>query len=114
MYGSNGHSLLLIFQAVDAAEKDGVIRHVMSEINPQGCQVTSFKHPSVVELKHDFLWRTSQALPERGHIGVFNRLYYEEVLIVQVRPGILEVQKILLGNMGKKTCGKSTFVQSTI
>jgi PPK2 family polyphosphate:nucleotide phosphotransferase len=94
LYGSNKYSLLLIFQAMDAAGKDGVIRHVMSGINPQGCQVTSFKHPSADELEHDFLWRTNQALPERGRIGVFNRSYYEEVLIVRVHPKILEAQKI--------------------
>lgn len=94
LYASNKYSLLLIFQAMDAAGKDGVIRHVMSGINPQGCQVKSFKHPSAIELEHDFLWRTNQALPERGHIGVFNRSYYEEVLIVRVHPEILEAQKI--------------------
>jgi PPK2 family polyphosphate:nucleotide phosphotransferase len=94
LYGSNEYSLLLIFQAMDAAGKDGVIRHVMSGINPQGCQVTSFKHPSANELEHDFLWRSNQALPERGRIGVFNRSYYEEVLIVRVHPEILEAQKI--------------------
>jgi len=94
LYGSNKYSLLLIFQAMDTAGKDGVIRHVMSGINPQGCQVTSFKHPSANELEHDFLWRTNQALPERGRIGVFNRSYYEEVLIVRVHPKVLEAQKI--------------------
>jgi PPK2 family polyphosphate:nucleotide phosphotransferase len=94
LYGSNKYSLLIIFQAMDAAGKDGVIRHVMSGINPQGCQVSSFKHPSATELEHDFLWRTTQALPARGRIGVFNRSYYEEVLIVRVHPEILEAQKI--------------------
>jgi PPK2 family polyphosphate:nucleotide phosphotransferase len=94
LYASNKYSLLLVFQAMDAAGKDGVIRHVMSGINPQGCQVKSFKHPSANELEHDFLWRTNQALPERGHIGVFNRSYYEEVLIVRVHPEILDAQKI--------------------
>jgi PPK2 family polyphosphate:nucleotide phosphotransferase len=79
----------LIFQAMDAAGKDGAIRHVMSGINPQGCQVFSFKHPSATELDHDFLWRTTQSLPERGRIGIFNRSYYEEVLIVRVHPEIL-------------------------
>ncbi len=88
-YASNRYSLLLIFQAMDAAGKDGAIRHVMSGINPQGCQVFSFKHPSATELEHDFLWRTSQSLPERGRIGIFNRSYYEEVLIVRVHPEIL-------------------------
>lgn len=88
-YADNRYAVLLIFQAMDAAGKDGVIRHVMSGINPQGCQVFSFKHPSVEELEHDFLWRTSQALPERGRIGIFNRSYYEEVLIARVHPEIL-------------------------
>jgi PPK2 family polyphosphate:nucleotide phosphotransferase len=81
--------VLLIFQAMDAAGKDGVIKHVMSGVNPQGCQVYSFKHPSSSELQHDFLWRTTRDLPERGRIGIFNRSYYEEVLIVQVHPEIL-------------------------
>ena len=81
--------MLLIFQAMDAAGKDGVIRHVMSGVNPQGCQVSSFKHPSATELQHDFLWRTTRDLPERGRIGIFNRSYYEEVLIVRVHPEIL-------------------------
>ncbi|MDZ4153844.1 MAG: polyphosphate kinase 2 family protein, partial [Methylicorpusculum sp.] len=76
-YASNRYSVLLIFQAMDAAGKDGAIRHVMSGVNPQGCQVFSFKHPSATELDHDFLWRTSQCLPERGRIGIFNRSYYE-------------------------------------
>nr|MDP2191133.1 polyphosphate kinase 2 family protein [Rhodoferax sp.] len=88
-YASNSHAVLLIFQAMDAAGKDGAIRHVMSGVNPQGCQVFSFKHPSAVELEHDFLWRITQCLPERGRIGIFNRSYYEEVLIVRVHPEIL-------------------------
>jgi PPK2 family polyphosphate:nucleotide phosphotransferase len=88
-YASNRYAVLLIFQAMDAAGKDGAIRHVMSGINPQGCQVFSFKHPSATELDHDFLWRTTQSLPERGRIGIFNRSYYEEVLIVRVHPEIL-------------------------
>lgn len=92
LYASNRYSLLLIFQAMDAAGKDGVIQHVMSGINPQGCQVFSFKHPSATELDHDFLWRTTQCLPERGRIGIFNRSYYEEVLIVRVHPEILRGQ----------------------
>jgi len=91
-YASNHYALLLIFQAMDAAGKDGVIRNVMSGINPQGCQVFSFKHPSATELEHDFLWRTTQCLPERGRIGIFNRSYYEEVLIVRVHPEILLAQ----------------------
>ena len=88
-YASNRYALLLIFQAMDAAGKDGAIRHVMSGVNPQGCQVFSFKHPSAAELEHDFLWRTTRSLPERGRIGIFNRSYYEEVLIVRVHPEIL-------------------------
>jgi len=92
-YADNRHALLLIFQAMDAAGKDGVIRHVMSGINPQGCQVFSFKHPSAIELDHDFLWRTTVCLPERGRIGVFNRSYYEDVLIVRVHPEILQSQR---------------------
>ncbi len=93
-YASNRYALLLIFQAMDAAGKDGAIRHVMSGVNPQGCQVFSFKHPSATELDHDFLWRTTQSLPERGRIGIFNRSYYEEVLIVRVHPEILRSQGI--------------------
>lgn len=88
-YASNRFALLLIFQAMDAAGKDGAIQHVMSGVNPQGCQVFSFKHPSAEELEHDFLWRTTRDLPERGRIGIFNRSYYEEVLIVRVHPEIL-------------------------
>ena len=92
LYASDRHALLLIFQAMDAAGKDGAIRHVMSGVNPQGCQVFSFKHPSASELDHDFLWRTTLSLPERGRIGIFNRSYYEEVLIVRVHPEILRTQ----------------------
>jgi polyphosphate kinase 2 (PPK2 family) len=88
-YASNRDAVLLIFQAMDAAGKDGAIKHVMSGVNPQGCQVFSFKHPSAAELEHDFLWRTTQCLPERGRIGIFNRSYYEEVLIVRVHPELL-------------------------
>ena len=88
-YASNRYAVLLIFQAMDAAGKDGAIRHVMSGVNPQGCQVSSFKHPSPTELEHDFLWRSTRDLPERGRIGIFNRSYYEEVLIVRVHPEIL-------------------------
>jgi PPK2 family polyphosphate:nucleotide phosphotransferase len=87
-YASSRHAVLLIFQAMDAAGKDGVIKHVMSGVNPQGCQVFSFKQPSATELQHDFLWRTTRDLPERGRIGIFNRSYYEEVLIVRVHPQI--------------------------
>ena len=86
--------MLLIFQAMDAAGKDGAIKHVMSGINPQGCQVYSFKSPSPEELDHDFLWRTTKALPERGRIGIFNRSYYEEVLVVRVHPEYLQKQKL--------------------
>ncbi len=88
-YACGKHAILLIFQAMDAAGKDGAIRHVMSGINPQGCQVFSFKSPSALELQHDFLWRTTRNLPERGRIGIFNRSYYEEVLIVRVHPDML-------------------------
>jgi len=88
-YASHRYALLIIFQAMDAAGKDGAIRHVMSGVNPQGCQVFSFKHPSAGELEHDFLWRTTRDLPERGRIGIFNRSYYEEVLIARVHPEVL-------------------------
>jgi PPK2 family polyphosphate:nucleotide phosphotransferase len=92
LYASDCYAILLIFQAMDAAGKDGAIQHVMSGVNPQGCQVFSFKHPSATELKHDFLWRTTRDLPERGRIGIFNRSYYEEVLIARVHPEILRGQ----------------------
>ena len=94
LYAENKHALLLIFQAMDAAGKDGAIKHVMSGVNPQGCQVFSFKHPSAEELDHDFLWRTTRALPERGRIGIFNRSYYEEVLIVRVHPELLNAESV--------------------
>src|SRR5271154_6124966 len=94
LYASNTYALLLIFQAMDGAGKDGAIAHVMSGVNPQGCQVFSFKHPSAIELSHDFLWRTTRSLPERGRIGIFNRSYYEEVLIVRVHPQILRTQRL--------------------
>jgi PPK2 family polyphosphate:nucleotide phosphotransferase len=103
LYGSGSHAILLIFQAMDAAGKDGAIRHVMSGVNPQGCQVFSFKHPSTTELLHDFLWRTTRELPERGRIGIFNRSYYEEVLVVRVHPEILHNQ----GLPGVKDCEQS-------
>jgi len=93
-YASNSHALLLIFQGMDAAGKDGTIRHVMSGVNPQGCQVFSFKQPSAEELDHDFLWRTTRRLPERGRIGIFNRSYYEEVVIVRVHPELLLSQQL--------------------
>jgi PPK2 family polyphosphate:nucleotide phosphotransferase len=94
LYAENVHSLLLIFQAMDAAGKDGTIKHVMSGINPQGCQVTSFKGPSAEEMDHDYLWRCHKALPERGRIGIFNRSHYEEVLVVRVHPTILQGQQL--------------------
>ena len=94
LYAQDRWALLLIFQAMDAAGKDGTIKHVMSGLNPQGCQVYSFKTPSETELQHDFLWRTTQHLPERGHIGIFNRSYYEEVLVVRVHSGVLKNEKL--------------------
>lgn len=94
LYADDRYALLVVFQAMDAAGKDGVIKHVMSGINPQGCQVFSFKHPSAQELDHDFLWRSTLCLPERGRIGIFNRSYYEEVLIVRVHPEILSAQRL--------------------
>jgi PPK2 family polyphosphate:nucleotide phosphotransferase len=102
LYAQDNWALLLIFQALDAAGKDGAIKHVMSGVNPQGCQVRSFKAPSEVELQHDFLWRTTCELPERGHIGIFNRSYYEEVLIVRVHPEILKSQKTPPSLVGKE------------
>jgi len=102
LYAQDRWAVLLIFQAMDAAGKDGIIKHVMSGVNPQGCQVYSFKSPSDLELQHDFLWRTTRDLPERGHIGIFNRSYYEEVLVVRVHPEILESQKT-----PQSLCGKN-------
>ncbi len=99
LYAHNRYALLLIFQAMDAAGKDGAIKHVMSGVNPQGCQVFSFKHPSAEELEHDFLWRTTRCLPERGRIGIFNRSYYEEVLIARVHPEILRSQGLPAENL---------------
>src|SRR6478735_484448 len=94
LYARDSWSLLLVFQAMDAAGKDGTIKHVMSGVNPQGCQVFSFKQPSPEELDHDFLWRYAKRLPERGRIGIFNRSYYEEVLVVRVHDHILKLQKL--------------------
>ncbi|KFC61407.1 ADP-polyphosphate phosphotransferase [Massilia sp. LC238] len=94
LFASNSHAILLIFQAMDAAGKDGAIRHVMSGVNPQGCQVHSYQHPAPRELQHDFLWRTTVDLPERGRIGIFNRSYYEEVLIARVHPEILRSEGV--------------------
>ena len=103
LYASNSYALLLIFQAMDAAGKDGVIKHVMSGVNPQGCRVTSFKHPSAQELQHDSLWRSELNLPERGQIGIFNRSYYEEVLIVRVHPEILRAEGVPDDAMDEKS-----------
>jgi len=101
LYAQNRWSLLLVFQAMDAAGKDGTIKHVMSGINPQGCQVFSFKQPSSEDLDHDFLWRYAKCLPERGRIGIFNRSYYEEVLVVRVHEDILKRQKLPQPLLGK-------------
>ena len=94
LFAAHSHAVLVIFQAMDAAGKDGCIKHVMSGVNPQGCEVTSFTHPTPQELRHDFLWRATRFLPERGKIAIFNRSYYEEVLIVRVHPEILEAQAL--------------------
>jgi Polyphosphate:AMP phosphotransferase (EC 2.7.4.-) len=112
-YAADSYSVLLIFQAMDAAGKDGAIRHVMSGVNPQGCQVYSFKHPSVTELDHDFLWRTVQCLPERGRIGIFNRSYYEDVLIVRVHPEILENQGLPDAVLNERPSGRNVTIPST-
>ena len=103
LYASNQYSLLLIFQGMDAAGKDSAIKHVMSGVNPQGCEVFSFKQPSAEELEHDFLWRTTRHLPERGRIGIFNRSYYEEVLIVRVHPEIIHGQGLPVELLDEKT-----------
>ncbi|MFT4582560.1 MAG: PPK2 family polyphosphate:nucleotide phosphotransferase [Gammaproteobacteria bacterium] len=102
-YASNGYAMLVIFQGMDAAGKDGAIRQVMSGVNPQGCQVFSFQQPSAEELQHDFLWRTTCRLPERGRIGIFNRSYYEEVLIVRVHPELLAGQELPNELLDEKT-----------
>jgi PPK2 family polyphosphate:nucleotide phosphotransferase len=102
LYAQNRYALLINLQAMDAAGKDGTIKHVMSGINPQGCRVTSFKAPSAEELDHDYLWRHAKALPERGHIGIFNRSYYEEVLVVRLRPEYLEKQQLPSSVKGRK------------
>ena len=101
LYAQSRHAILLIFQAMDAAGKDGAIRHVMSGVNPQGCQVFSFKHPSDKEMAHDFLWRTTLDLPERGRIGIFNRSYYEEVLVARVHPKILRAEGVIDGRLSR-------------
>jgi PPK2 family polyphosphate:nucleotide phosphotransferase len=103
LYAQNRYAMLVIFQAMDAAGKDGAIKHVMSGVNPQGCEVFSFKRPSAEDLEHDFLWRTTRQLPERGRIGIFNRSYYEEVLVVRVHPEILRAQRIPKELLDKKT-----------
>ena len=104
LYASNAHAILLLFQGMDAAGKDGAIRHVMSGINPQGCDTHSFKQPSTTELAHDFLWRSARVAPERGRIGIFNRSYYEDTLIVRVHPELLEPQ-----GFGRKKAADSNF-----
>jgi PPK2 family polyphosphate:nucleotide phosphotransferase len=109
LYASNAHAILLIFQAMDAAGKDGVIKHVMSGINPQGCQVFSFKHPSPTELQHDFLWRTTRDLPERGRIGIFNRSYYEDVLVVRVHPELLRGEGLPDAPFAEKTVWRDRY-----
>jgi PPK2 family polyphosphate:nucleotide phosphotransferase len=109
LYASNQYALLLIFQAMDAAGKDGVIRHVMSGVDPQGCEVYSFKHPSATELEHDFLWRTYNCLPGRGRIGIFNRSYYEEVLIVKVHPEILKGEGVPYKHADEKKIWKERY-----
>src|SRR5262245_54014448 len=102
LYAQDRWAVLLVFQAMDAAGKDGAIKHVMSGVNPQGCQVYSFKAPSTEELDHDYLWRTMRAMPERGRIGIFNRSYYEEVLVVRVHPELLQRQRMPPSVVGKK------------
>jgi PPK2 family polyphosphate:nucleotide phosphotransferase len=109
LYATDRHAVLLIFQAMDAAGKDGVIKHVMSGVNPQGCQVFSFKHPTPAELQHDFLWRTTRDLPGRGRIGIFNRSYYEEVLIARVHPEILLAEGLSDGDSDKKSVWQERF-----
>jgi PPK2 family polyphosphate:nucleotide phosphotransferase len=109
LYASDSFAVLLIFQAMDAAGKDSVIKHVMSGVNPQGCQVFSFKHPSATELQHDFLWRTTRDLPERGRIGIFNRSYYEEVLIARVHPEILRNEGLPDGPRNEKALWRSRY-----
>ncbi len=109
LYASNRFAILLTFQAMDAAGKDGAIRHVMSGVNPQGCQVFSYQHPSAAELKHDFLWRTTRDLPERGRIGIFNRSYYEEVLIARVHPEILRSEGLPDSALDEKTVWRDRY-----
>jgi polyphosphate kinase 2 (PPK2 family) len=113
LYAQDRWGVLLIFQAMDAAGKDGAIKHVMSGVNPQGCQVFSFKSPSADDLDHDYLWRCMKCLPNRGHIGIFNRSYYEETLVVRVHPEILARQKVQL-NLSPKNSGSSALRRSAI
>ena len=109
LYASNSYAVLIIFQGMDAAGKDSAIKHVMSGVNPQGCEVHSFKHPSMEELEHDFLWRTIRYLPERGRIGIFNRSYYEEVLIVRVHPEILHSEGLPKELLDEKTIWRDRY-----
>ncbi|MEJ7862252.1 MAG: polyphosphate kinase 2 family protein [Pyrinomonadaceae bacterium] len=113
LYAQNNHALLLIFQAMDAAGKDSAIKHVMSGLNPQGVHVTSFKQPSSEELDHDFLWRSMKQTPERGRIGIFNRSYYEEVLVVRVHPEILQFQQMPDKLENDKNIWKKRYAQIT-
>jgi len=108
-YASSRYALLLVFQGMDAAGKDGAIRHVMSGVNPQGCEVFGFKQPSAEELEHDFLWRTTKRLPERGRIGIFNRSYYEDVLVVRVHPELLRAQGLPDELLDEKTIWKERY-----
>ena len=114
LYASSRYALLLIFQAMDAAGKDGAIKHVMSGVNPQGCQVFSYRHPSATELQHDFLWRTTRDLPERGRIGIFNRSYYEEVLIVRVHPEFSAARGFQVDRSMRRPFGRADFGPSWI
>jgi PPK2 family polyphosphate:nucleotide phosphotransferase len=109
LYALNSYAVLIIFQGMDAAGKDSAIKHVMSGVNPQGCEVHSFKHPSMEELEHDFLWRTTRYLPERGRIGIFNRSYYEEVLIVRVHPEILHSEGLPKELLDEKTIWRDRY-----
>jgi PPK2 family polyphosphate:nucleotide phosphotransferase len=109
LYASDSYSVLLVFQAMDAGGKDGAISHVLSGVNPQGCEVHSFKHPSAEELEHDFLWRTTCRLPGRGRIGVFNRSYYEEVLIARVHPEVLRSEMVPDEHVGRKAIWKGRY-----
>jgi PPK2 family polyphosphate:nucleotide phosphotransferase len=102
LYASNTYAILLMFQAMDAAGKDSTIKHVMTGVNPQGCQVFSFKHPSAEELQHNYMWRYSRCLPERGRIGIFNRSYYEEVLVVKVHPELVTAERVPNGKRNGK------------